>query len=739
MPRVDRPSGGHLGRDDRASARVCFGASRSLFLRAIGAAFPLVLAMACGPSNEASPFSSITDAGGDAGASGSGGTGGSIDGGILGRPCLVDSDCTDEIDCTVDRCNPDTLRCKPAPDDSKCQDGLYCNGVEICDPIVGCVVGDAVDCSDDNSCTIDRCDETSTLCQHVERDADGDGDPDIHCGGGDCNETNPLVNSKVDEVCANNVDDNCDGMVDEAPCVSVANDTCSTALELPGPGSYAMSTVGAVLDQSASCLTFASGAGRDVVAAITIPPGPSQRVDARVRAPSGTVAVALFGMCGDASTEIACSPNYLAQLSGSLAAARAWSVPPGSYPIFVYSEPAQSVILDVTLSPAETAPSNETCGTATPITAGDAVKVPLFGATVDLATTCIAATGELVYVLTLDDTYDVRAFANASDGNALVSLSVRDANCATPEAEIGCVTSSPVSLLTRSVGPGQVYFAVRASYPIDASLLLTLEPPTQKPADDLCSTAPELTPNVRTPLTLDDHSDDISLCSSSLPDAFGTLVLDAPSDVLAILRTSSTGVRSVSIVEGTCDALSNVACTPVGSSPIRAAAYNLEAGTYHVVAETDSGGGSELSVLVRNPEAPQLVAFADDCASAFVIPPTGGRFQGNTANANAQYSAGCDQGGNTTFGAPEQMLTFTLDAKKRVVLDSRSSAYSVLLDVRQGPTCPGTEVTNGCTISSGTQRAYLDLTLEAGTYQVQVDGFNGQSGAWFLDVWVTDP
>ncbi|MFO0658270.1 MAG: hypothetical protein U0165_00335 [Polyangiaceae bacterium] len=155
--------------------------------------------------------------------------------------------------------------------------------------------------------------------------------------------------------------------------------------------------------------------------------------------------------------------------------------------------------------------------------------------------------------------------------------------------------------------------------------------------------------------------------------------------------------------------------------------------------ETDVGGSGRRSVLVRSPQAPQLVPFADDCAGAFAIPSTGGRFQGNTSNANAQYKAGCDLGSVTGFGAPEQILTLTLDAKKRVVLDARGSSYAVLLDVRQGPTCPGTEVNNGCTISSGTQRAFLDLTLEAGTYQVQVDGYNGQSGAWLLDVWVVDP
>jgi hypothetical protein len=59
--------------------------------------------------------------------------------------------------------------------------------------------------------------------------------------------------------------------------------------------------------------------------------------------------------------------------------------------------------------------------------------------------------------------------------------------------------------------------------------------------------------------------------------------------------------------------------------------------------------------------------------------------------------------------------------------------------VRQGPTCPGKEMPNACTVSYGNGRSFLDLTLEAGTYNIQVDGFNGASGNWSLDVFVVPP
>ena len=67
------------------------------------------------------------------------------------------------------------------------------------------------------------------------------------------------------------------------------------------------------------------------------------------------------------------------------------------------------------------------------------------------------------------------------------------------------------------------------------------------------------------------------------------------------------------------------------------------------------------------------------------------------------------------------------------------SAYRTLLDVRKGPTCPGTEVLQGCGIGQPPRRSFLDLTLDAGVYFIQIDGHALEEGPWFLDVHVVDP
>jgi hypothetical protein len=172
---------------------------------------------------------------------------------------------------------------------------------------------------------------------------------------------------------------------------------------------------------------------------------------------------------------------------------------------------------------------------------------------------------------------------------------------------------------------------------------------------------------------------------------------------------------------------------------VRAQKRNVPAGMYRVVAESALAQDVELTAFVRPAVPPTLVPFADGCADAFAIPPEGGFFQGNTANAAADFSAGCDQAGVPPGGAPDQLLSLTLAAQKRVVLDMTGSGYNTLLDVRKGPSCPGMEVVNGCTIGAGPGRSYLDLTLDAGTYFIQIDGLALDKGPWFLDVRVVDP
>ncbi len=78
-------------------------------------------------------------------------------------PCSSDTDCDDRIACTTDVCQ--SGRCAHAAIDSRCDDGVYCNGSEICVRGTGCIPSSR-DCRDAVPCTVDRCDEARRACAH---------------------------------------------------------------------------------------------------------------------------------------------------------------------------------------------------------------------------------------------------------------------------------------------------------------------------------------------------------------------------------------------------------------------------------------------------------------------------------------------------------------------------------------------------------------------------------------------
>ena len=112
-------------------------------------------------------------------------------------------DCDDGNPCTVDVCNEDSPICVNTPDDSlcddgdvctgvetcdavsgcqagtplECDDGLYCNGVETCDAVSGCQAGTPPDCDDGVDCTVDTCDEIGDSCANTP--------DDLFCDNGD--------------------------------------------------------------------------------------------------------------------------------------------------------------------------------------------------------------------------------------------------------------------------------------------------------------------------------------------------------------------------------------------------------------------------------------------------------------------------------------------------------------------------------------------------------------------------
>ena len=69
--------------------------------------------------------------------------------------------CSDGVGCTVDSCNEAIDSCIYIPDDNQCDNGLYCDGAEICDVTNDCQLGIPVECAPGNECNeeTDTCED----------------------------------------------------------------------------------------------------------------------------------------------------------------------------------------------------------------------------------------------------------------------------------------------------------------------------------------------------------------------------------------------------------------------------------------------------------------------------------------------------------------------------------------------------------------------------------------------------
>jgi len=135
-------------------------------------------------------------------------------------------DCSDGIDCTIDSCNEDADECEHSADDSKCDDGLWCNGAETCDPTKGCQPGTAPDCSDGIDCTIDSCNEDADECEHSADDSKCDDglwcngaetcDPAKGCQPGTAPDCSDGIDCTIDS--CNEDADECEHSADDSKC-----------------------------------------------------------------------------------------------------------------------------------------------------------------------------------------------------------------------------------------------------------------------------------------------------------------------------------------------------------------------------------------------------------------------------------------------------------------------------------------------------------------------------------------
>jgi hypothetical protein len=487
-----------------------------------------------------------------------------------------------------------------------------------------------------------------------------------------------------------------------------------------------------------------------VVAAVTVPPGPNVDLDVWATTSGVEVAVALQSMCGQPSSELGCGSGQ----GATSVRARARNVAPGTYYAVVTTQSATSVELKVVfLTPTQPA-TNVDCATAAPIVPGTPTTVSIVDPPTNLPSACTVggvafpllhelappattSTGELTYSFTLADAEDVVILASAVQGSGSPIIGLRDPTCVGAGDELSCRRGSSVPIFEPSLPPGTYVVTVAATSPIDASVSVELSAPTAAAPDQDCASPPATAPNATVAFDLSDHSDAIKDgCYPGNPNAAYDLMLSSASDVLLVERIpQSVDEGAVSLDPPACTM--NIACA-TGSTPVRAGKRNVPAGDYRAVVADQLGMQGTLDALVRPTVAPTIIPAggADTCAAA-VDASSGGFFTGDTSTAQANYSNPCND--PNALPGPDQVLALNLTAPQRVVLDMEGSNYTTILDVRQGPSCPGTPVTNGCYVGFTAQKSFLDLELQAGQYWIIVDGYENDRGPWDLDVRVLAP
>ena len=198
----------------------------------------------------------------------------------VGEPtgCTSNADCDDGIDCTTDTCDVPTGTCTNTPDDSVCDNGVFCDGTETCDPANDCQGGTPPDCDDGVSCTIDECNPGTDACENLSDDGlcnDG-----LFCNGVET--CDPLHDCQPGtwpcqpgEVC-----DEINGCYSLAlPTLDIRPGACPNRVVTQGRGVLPMALTGTQdvpaneIDPTTLALSRTDGVGEDVYPNLS-PPGP---------------------------------------------------------------------------------------------------------------------------------------------------------------------------------------------------------------------------------------------------------------------------------------------------------------------------------------------------------------------------------------------------------------------------------------------------------------------------------
>lgn len=622
-----------------------------------------------------------------------------------GWECEADLDCDDGIECTVDVC--DRGLCRNTPDDNRCQDDQVCNGREICYARDGCGPGEPYrDCDDGNPCTMDRCVEPLPGyvpdCLHLDLDRDGDTYVDLHCGGDDCNDIDPLSNPNALERCFDTFDNDCDGFTDRLdPVCQMDFDNCASPRELPFGVEWEAFTEGATADVPSSC----DGSSYvDVVFSFTL----TEASDVLVSVDGGDhyVYVALQRECGNTATELRCGSDF--QVSSYQRGLEA-----GTYYVVVSSWETVTFLIRVDAWPAGPPAEGDGCDDPIDLTVPGRATGDLTRMGDDFSIRCASwlRGADTVYSFELTEPSDVTIDVASARVTPYVALQT---DCDDAATALLCDYGWPFHQTIGALPAGTYYLWVESSDAGTYSVDITTAPPSPPPVNDQCTGAIELPAGGRLTGNLLASGDDYGMSCSSTPmkEIAYVFTLAEPKAVTLSL-SGNYGLAPYLVVTTECgNTAAEVACQWY-EYPTLVEWRMLDAGTYYVLVESAEEGTFSLGLEVADP--------SDPCAGLERI-ETSGTWSGTTVGTFDDGRGSC--GGS---GGPDLAYELVLAEEAAVVAEITAATWDTVLYLRSDCGDPATEL--ACNDDYSGLRSRIDAgRLAAGTYYLFVDGL--YSGAW---------
>ncbi len=630
------------------------------------------------------------------------------------------SPCDDDVECTTDVCDEAARSCAFEPDDAACADEDLCNGTERCVPFAGCRPGLRLVCSDGDPCTVGSCHPTEG-CSFEVRDLDGDGFTDDRCGGQDCFD-DPADGATVfpgaPEICDNDRDDNCNGMVDarEPGCLGTYDD-CDDAELLPGAGVYVRTTRGLVADTALGC----RATGSDAFFRFTLPSAQDVQAQLAVDAGSGSVAIRPASACASGPDAYCGNESVLAR---DLAA--------GEYVAIVKTSTPTSFVLSLSFLPATPIQPVDVCNDATTAITASGTFTGFFADVSDdyripCRTASSTAYRDAVYRLVLTETSDVRLSARTSATTTYLSL-VRD--CTSAESSLGCAQASMPEIHRLSVPAGTYFVMIEASTTTASTWTLTadIQPAMPRNEGDSCGTAIDIgsaTATIPISSLVFDSGTSCGGSTASSRDANFVFTLTDTQDVL--LTTEAGGIHYVSVASECGNRATETFCAS-GTPRVQRRFLRLPAGTYHVTVAMNLGSGSLTASAEILP--PTFPPPNDTCAAPADLTDA-------MSFAGDLLAAGDDVASCAPSGSPDALHRLVLTERKNVTAVARrtdGTTEPIYLGLRSE--CAAASADLLCT--SGAP-ALLNRTLDAGTHYFVVESVASFVGPYSLIVYLADP